>query len=131
MRSDPDAGCNRINEYISSFRGLEQIAKRLFRPWLEFKWIRMFTDYDKIVDDFRTYSDAVVKGVCIPPDPLKALVNYYFAFEQIIQRSIAEGCSTDSFVDKLITIAQENPDFSFDDVKIEAHTLLIGVNDNN
>lgn len=116
----------------SAFSALGQVTKRVFRPWLELKWIRMFTDYDEKINHFQKKSDDVIKGVSInvsvDSNRKRPFINIRFV--QIIQRTIDEGFSNDSFVDKLIGISRENPDFTLDDIKVEAHSLLIGVNEN-
>lgn len=50
---------------VLAFRSIPEVAKRFFRPWLEFKWIRKFTDYDKKVGHFQKLSDVVVNGVSV------------------------------------------------------------------
>lgn len=92
----------------------------------------MFTDYDEKINHFQKKSDDVIKGVSInvsvDSNRKRPFINIRFV--QIIQRTIDEGFSNDSFVDKLIGISRENPDFTLDDIKVEAHSLLIGVNEN-
>lgn len=46
---------------------------------------------------------------------------------QIINRSLQNGSSGNTFLDKLITVSQQNKNFTLQDIKVEAHTLLIGV----
>lgn len=113
------------------------MAKRLFRPWLEYEWIRVLTGYEKIIEDFRQISKDVVTGVCscrfhpISCDSFRFIFIFFFRLSQIIHRSIEAGSCSDSFVDKLVGISQENPDFTIHDIQVEAHTLLIGVNNFN
>lgn len=48
-------------------------------------------------------------------------------FSQIIQRSLDAGLSGDTFIDKLIEVSRNNEKFTIDDIKVESHTLLLGV----
>lgn len=48
---------------LSLRRGIAEVSKRLFRPWLEYKWIRKFTEHDRIVQVFRKVSNDVVNSV--------------------------------------------------------------------
>lgn len=47
---------------------------------------------------------------------------------QIINRSVDESTNNGSFLEKLIAIAQENPDYTINDVMLDAHTLVLAVN---
>lgn len=109
------------------------MSKRLYRPWLDVKWIRKFTKYDQIIETFRKINDNVVSGVSIHSIyDIRQLMSLFsnnssIAFTQIIKRSIEQGSGTDSFIDKLIEVSKENDDFTINDIKVEAQTFLIGV----
>ncbi|XP_031641181.1 probable cytochrome P450 313a4 [Contarinia nasturtii] len=88
---------------------ISAVIQRMFRPWLQVEWFRKITNYQKKLVYFQKFSDEVMDG--------------------IIKRSLENGSNGNTFLDKLITVSQQNKNFTLQDIKVEAHTLLIGASD--
>lgn len=112
-----------------SFRTIGTVAKRMFRPYLAYKFMRVLTGYEKIITNFRDFSNRVIVQVSfsIIQFNMPLCATYLHFFLQLIEKSIESGSCTDSFVDKLVTIRKQNEDFTIQEIKAELHTLLIGV----
>lgn len=44
---------------------LTAVIKRMFRPWLQLKWFRIITNYQKQIMSFQKFSGEVMDGVSI------------------------------------------------------------------
>lgn len=86
--------------------------------------VRIITGYERTVTKFRDFSNDIMIEARLFLSHFK-IVN--LSFLQLIEKSVEDGSCTDSFVDKLVSIRKENPDFSIYQIKAELHTLLIGV----
>lgn len=58
----------KINLFVFNYcnyllRAVMEVVKQIFRPWLQIRWLRKLTNYDKKVNYFRKFSDTILDGV--------------------------------------------------------------------
>lgn len=57
---------NLKGKYAQFFsEAMAAVVKRLFRPWLQHKWFRILTNYQKQIISFQNFSNEIMDGVML------------------------------------------------------------------